>query len=77
MTDERRALLEAALLGFRKMQADISGKVASIEAELRGLPDVRKMRKSATRMMSAEGKAKIAAATRKRWAEYREKKGVA
>lgn len=90
-------ILEAALIGYRKLEADTAAKIAEIEAQLRGkkkgnagspaAPKTsRKKQKrgagrpagapSNKRRLSKEGRAKIAAATKKRWAAYRKEKGL-
>ena len=75
-------LLQMALVGFEAERQKIQGKIAEIQRELKAqvrtgradttttddLPTKRRRGK-----MSAEARKRIAAAQKKRWAEYRKK----
>jgi hypothetical protein len=72
-TDTDNSLLEAALLGYQSQLADIMAKIADIQRRLGGPLSARTSAPSGTRpnkkhIISAEGRARIAAAQRKRWA---------
>lgn len=75
-------LLKMALIGFEAERQKIQDKIAEIRRQLKG--EVRPRRAGATvadnlpmkrwqGKMSAEGRKRIAAAQKKRWAEYRKK----
>lgn len=74
MTAERKELLIAAIDGWRQTIARLSERIAIYEAELSGASSHRPTQMG--RKMSAEGRERIAAATRKRWIEYRAKKAA-
>ena len=75
-----RALLEAALIGYRKQVSDMSAKITEIEQQLRGKsPKGRLLGKRAPlkvvadkpkRKMSVAARKRIAAAQHKRWKAY-------
>ncbi len=72
-----KEVLEAALLGLEQKRNDLEQKIAQLRRMLSGRPQ--RARRSAAarapkRVLSAAGKARIAAAARKRWAEYRKNK---
>jgi len=67
-------ILEMALVGFEAEKQKIAGKIREIRAQLKGTqaPSVSKPPKKAggKRVLSAAARARIAAAQRKRWAEF-------
>lgn len=80
-----RELLKAALRGYEAQRADIEAHIAEIREQLESPVEViAKQRKQLHAVaekgkrkkggMSAEGRAKIAAASRKRWAAFRKAK---
>jgi hypothetical protein len=75
-------LLQMALIGFAAERQKITQKIAEIQAQLNGrsrragtpvapAPATRKRRR-----MSASARKRIAAAQKRRWAEYRKKKAA-
>jgi hypothetical protein len=73
---DRIEMLRAALVGLRMQAERIEQSINEIEAELRG---GKRSQTTARRTngVSAEGRARIAAAQKKRWASYRAAKAVA
>jgi hypothetical protein len=71
MTSDR-SLLEAALIGYIRQRDEIDAKITEIEEELGGSARGNNASHGKTaRGMSAEGRARIAEAQRKRWAAVR------
>jgi hypothetical protein len=77
-----RELLEHALLGYEQHRGEVLQKIAELRTAIfnAGQPPqqavvAEKLRKRPyrRRQMSPEGRARIAAATKKRWAEYHRK----
>ena len=69
-----RATLQAALVGYQRQLEDIETKMAELRRRLgRGPAPTTKGRKH---RMSAEGRARIAAAQRARWAKFKKKKAA-
>jgi hypothetical protein len=68
-------MLRAALVGLRMQAERIERSINEIEAELRG--GRRQSSARRTNGVSPEGRARIAAAQKKRWASYRAAKAVA
>lgn len=70
---ENRELLEMALVGYRVQVQALSEKITAIEIQLRGEQPgpalVTKRKKK--RHMTPEGRARISAAAKKRWAKIR------
>ena len=75
-------LLNAALEGLLMQQARLEQQIADVRAALGGGATVTRARKSAgakpaaagkKRLLSPEARKRIAAAQKKRWAEYRKK----
>ena len=73
-------LLQMALIGFETERQKIKGKIADIQRELSGKErahragapaDSKTPMKRGRRTMSASARKRIAAAQKKRWAEYR------
>ena len=69
------SLLEAALVGYQSQLADITARIADIQKRLGGrraahaaAPTPSDTRSNKKHRISAEGRARIAAAQRKRWA---------
>jgi hypothetical protein len=79
------SLLTAALVGYQQQLADIQAKIAQIKKALGrsaassdgGGGDIPSPFAKRRGTMSAAAKKRIAAAQRKRWAEYRKGKGKA
>jgi hypothetical protein len=69
-----KALLEAALIGYRHQAEEIAEKIADIRRELGGKSPVAAPKAAPApgkkRAMSAAARKRIAAAQKKRWAEY-------
>ena len=63
-----QALLEAALVGYLQQRDEISAKIAEIQEQLG--PASKSSSAGGSHEMSAAARARIAAAQRKRWAEY-------
>lgn len=60
--------LRAALRGYEQQLANVEAKIAEIESRLNGAVVKVKVQKKKPRRISAEGRARIAAAQRARWA---------
>jgi hypothetical protein len=76
MSTNDHALLEAALIGYQHQAAQLAEKIADIRRQLGGkspsaAPTAASPRKR--RPMSAAARKRIAAAQKKRWAEYHSK----
>jgi hypothetical protein len=73
MSTNDHALLEAALIGYQHQAAQLADKIAEIRRQL-GAKSPSAAPKAATpvkrRSMSAAARKRIAAAQKKRWAEY-------
>jgi hypothetical protein len=69
MTIPKNELLEHALIGFEAQRAEIDRKIADIQLQLRGNESADAPRPK--RVLSPEGRARIIAATKKRWARLR------
>ena len=75
-------LLRAALRGYEEVRADIEAKIAEIREELQSPVEaiakqrrqIHRVKKSVKRKMSAEGRARIAAAATRRWLAFRKAK---
>ena len=65
-----QALLEAALVGYLHQRDEIAGKIAEIQHQLGHSGKSVATTAGGSREMSAAARARIAAAQRKRWAEY-------
>ena len=72
MTISQKELLEYALVGFEARRAEIKHKIADIRLRLGGSRDVVPAPKR--RVLSPEGRARIIAATKRRWAKARRAK---
>lgn len=82
-----RELLTAALVGYEAQSAELKAKIAEIREQLESPIEVmakqrRKIHAIAKKGkrkggMSAEGRARIAAASKKRWAAFRKAKKAA
>jgi cell division septum initiation protein DivIVA len=75
-------LLQAALYGYQVEKEKIEAKIRDLQAQLKGKkPPVAAAAKpakaSGRRQMSDAARARIAAAQRKRWAEFHKKKAAA
>lgn len=72
-----RATMEAALLGYQRQLEEIQSKMAELRRRLGGkgpAPAVASPGKSPRKhRMSAEGRARIAAAQKARWAKFKKK----
>jgi hypothetical protein len=72
-----RLLLEAALVGYQAKLAEIQQAIVSIRGQLGERPAAgAPTAKGAKRKMSAAGRRRIAAAQKKRWAEYNKQKAA-
>jgi cell division septum initiation protein DivIVA len=73
-------LLEAALFGYQVEKEKIEAKIADLQAQLKGKKSPVGVAKAAKtggkRTMSAAARARIAAAQKKRWAEFHKKKAA-
>jgi len=76
-----RPTLEAALVGYQRQLEDIQGKISELRRRLGGRAPAAAAPSAAPRparrrrhKMSAEGRARIAAAQRARWAKFKKKK---
>lgn len=80
MQIKERELLEMALIGFGMRAAEIDRQISSVRAQLalgETPASVKRIAEHTTpgfRKLSPEGRARIVAATRKRWAAYRRAK---
>ena len=74
-------LLQAALFGYQMEKEKIEGKIRELQAQLKGKkaagPVAKSSRSGSRREMSDAARARIAAAQRKRWAEFHKKKAAA
>ena len=74
MTTNDHTLLEAALIGYQHQASQIAEKIADIRRQLGGKPTAAAPKAAAVpgkkRSMSAAARKRIAAAQKKRWAEY-------
>jgi hypothetical protein len=80
MTTNDHALLQAALIGYQHQAEQLAGKIADIRRQLGGKSPAAASKAAAAtdtapapgkkRSMSAAARKRIAAAQRKRWAEY-------
>jgi hypothetical protein len=74
MTTNDHTLLEAALIGYQHQASQIAEKIADIRRQLGGKSPSAAPKAAATpgkkRSMSAAARKRIAAAQKKRWAEY-------
>jgi hypothetical protein len=68
-----QSLLEAALVGYMQRRDEITAKIDEIESQLGRAGKV--STGASAREMSAAGRARIAAAQKKRWAEFHKDKG--
>jgi hypothetical protein len=66
-----RPTLEAALVGYQKQLQEVEAKMVELRRRLGGRVAAPKARKH---RMSAEGRARIAAAQRARWAKFKKGK---
>jgi hypothetical protein len=73
-------LLQAALYGYQMEKEKIEAKIRDLQAQLKGKKApvaASKPAKSGKRQMSESARARIAAAQKKRWAEFHKKKASA
>ena len=70
-----QALLEAALVGYLHQRDEITAKIAEIQEQLGQAPKEPVGSGDRSRGMSPSARARIAAAQRKRWAEYHKSGG--
>ena len=74
-------LLQAALYGYQMEKEKIEAKIRELQAQLKGkkvaAPAAKSARSGGRREMSDAARARIAAAQRKRWAEFHKKKAAA
>lgn len=74
-------LLQAALFGYQMEKEKIEGKIREIQAQLKGkkapAPAAKAAKSGGRREMSDAARARIAAAQKKRWAEFHKKKAAA
>jgi len=74
-------LLQAALYGYQMEKEKIEAKIRELQAELKGkrapAPAAKHAKPGGRRQMSDAARARIAAAQRKRWAEFHKKKAAA
>jgi hypothetical protein len=73
MTTNDHALLEAALIGYQHQAEQLAAKIADIQRQLGGKSPAAAPKAAGTgkrRAMSAAARKRIAAAQKKRWAEY-------
>jgi hypothetical protein len=76
-----RAIIEAAIAGFEQQKRQIDQTISELKAQLNGSAEAKKALRKANvvdtplagrdRQISAEGRARIAAAQKKRWAEQK------
>jgi hypothetical protein len=69
MTIATKELLEHALVGYEARRAEVEQKIAEIRLRLRGNQAAEAPRRR--RVLSPEGRARIIAATKRRWAKAR------
>jgi hypothetical protein len=74
-------LLEAALFGYQVEKEKIEAKIRDLQAQLKGkkapVAAPKAARAGGKRTMSPAARARIAAAQKKRWAEFHKKKAAA
>ena len=74
-------LLQAALYGYQMEKEKIEAKIRDLQAQLKGkkaaAPAAKTAKSGRRREMSDAARARIAAAQRKRWAEFHKKKAAA
>ena len=76
-------LLQAALYGYQMEKEKIEGKIRDLQAQLKGkkapapAAAAKPGRSAGRRQMSEAARARIAAAQKKRWAEFHKKKASA
>jgi hypothetical protein len=76
-------LLQAALFGYQMEKEKIEGKIRELQVQLRikrvpvSAPAAKPAKSSGRREMSEAARARIAAAQKKRWAEFHKKKAAA
>lgn len=74
-------LLQAALYGYQVEKEKIEAKIRDLQAQLKGkkapVAVARAARAGGKREMSDAARARIAAAQKKRWAEFHKKKAAA
>jgi hypothetical protein len=73
-------LLQAALYGYQMEKEQIEAKIRDLQAQLKGrkapAPAAKSAKPGRRREMSDAARARIAAAQRKRWAEFHKKKAA-
>jgi hypothetical protein len=73
-------LLEAALFGYQVEKEKIEAKIRDLQAQLKGkkapVAAVKAAKAGGKRTMSAAARARIAAAQKKRWAEFHKQKSA-
>jgi hypothetical protein len=69
-------ILRAALTGYERERAEIAQKIADITRQLGGKAGPAKVKGGRKTGMSAEGRLRIAAAQRKRWAAQKKAAGA-
>jgi hypothetical protein len=77
MNTNQQTLLEAALIGYQHQAEQIAEKIAEIRRQLGGKPSAAPKAAAGhgkKRSMSAAARKRIAAAQKKRWAEYHKQK---
>jgi hypothetical protein len=76
-----QGMLQAALFGYQVQKEKIDEKIRELQAQLKGKASpaaVKKARKvGVKRAMSPAARARIAAAQKKRWAEFHKRKAAA
>ena len=74
-------LLQAALYGYQMEKEKIEAKIRDLQAQLKGkkapATPVKAAKSGGRREMSEAARARIAAAQKKRWAEFHKKKATA
>jgi hypothetical protein len=74
-------LLQAALYGYQMEKEKIEAKIRELQAQLKGkkapAPAAKAAKSGGRREMSDAARARIAAAQRKRWAEFHKKRAAA
>jgi hypothetical protein len=74
-------LLEAALFGYQMEKEKIEAKIRDLQAQLKGkkapVAAVKAAKRRGKRTMSAAARARIAAAQKKRWADFHKQKAAA
>ena len=71
------SILEAALIGLQHQLRQIESKIAEIRGKIgkKGIPSLLPSLQRKQRTLSAAARKRISEATKKRWAEYRKRKG--